>query len=47
METSLMYLNKAYDHYKETLGLNHHRSADISVALGRHFSRTGDNKEAL
>lgn len=37
----------AYSHYKMTLGRGHHRSADVMVALGRHYSRIKDDKNAV
>ncbi|KAE9984204.1 Glutamine synthetase [Venturia inaequalis] len=33
------FLLKARDHYQKTLGRGHHRSADVAVALGRHYRR--------
>jgi hypothetical protein len=34
-------------HYRMTLGRGHHRSADVAVALGRHYARVRDDKRAV
>jgi hypothetical protein len=43
----MLHLLNLYRHYRKTLGRGHHRSADVAVALGRHFSRFGDDKTAV
>ncbi|TID16562.1 Glutamine synthetase [Venturia nashicola] len=40
------FLLKARDHYQKTLGRGHHRSADVAVALGRHYGRSGQYETA-
>jgi hypothetical protein len=36
-----------YRHYRKTLGRGHHRSADVAVAIGRHYNRIGDYETAM
>jgi len=46
-ESGIMLLDKAYNHYKETLGNGHHRTADVQIALGRQYKRQAKYDEAL
>ncbi|QDS73010.1 hypothetical protein FKW77_009080 [Venturia effusa] len=44
---AFQFLLKARDHYHKTLGRGHHRSADVAVALGRHYGRVRQYETAL
>lgn len=46
-ESSYQYLKKAMDHYKSTVGRGHHRSADVSVAIGQHHCRVNEFRAAM
>lgn len=46
-DKSLSYHREALQHYKSTLGNNHHRTADLYVKVAEHSVRLGQEETAL
>lgn len=47
LEEALKYHREALLHYKNTIGNNHHRTADTCVKVADHYTRLGQNGTAL
>lgn len=46
-DTSLEYHQRSLNHYRNTLGSGHHRTADAFVRITKHFLRLNRLEDAL